>query len=193
MISTVHETTNVNPYLTSLQNLVDGKEASLDWLVIAHNDPVMLQRLSNIIDESASALLQIPQSDWDFHGQDLPRVINWAVQETGLKHLLLLGHSKAEPTEFAATWIGENSATDSHSESAGSSFNRLLDGARRVQQQASRSKSDFQSQVEHLLSLEDVREAVSLGKLKVHALFYMDQAGTFLRYDPAEQAFDPLV
>ena len=192
MTALMSETKPVGPCLTSLQGLFEDKHASLNWLVIAHDDAVMLRRLPDAIDERSAAMLRVPQANWSFSGGDLAETVAWSVSQAGLKQLLLMGHSQVGSPQHAASWIGGSFGTSNADADQRSSSNRLLAGAKQVQAQIQRSKEHFAAQVGELFKIEEVRQAIAAGNLKLHALFYLEQSGAFLKFDIASGNFEPL-
>lgn len=181
-----------SPYLASLQSLFEDKPPTLQWLVIAHNDPALIRRLSEVVDDESAAMLQIPQSSWDLEAEDLPVAVKWSIDVARVERLLLVGHSQAAPQGESASWIGDDLATVEPADSLQSSYQRLLGGANQVQHAIQQSKDHFAAQVSHLCEIEEVQRALVEGRLKLHTLFYVSQGGTFLLFDLVTQTFRPL-
>ena len=182
--------TNINAHLQSLQQLFEGKHATLNWLVISHDDPRATQRLSQVIDDPSAAMLQVPQQVWDFHGTILPEVVRWSISDASVKHLVLVGHSGADVRKPSATWI-TNGAPGS-SANARSRYNRLIDGANRVQSRIRASQEHFINQVAQLHQIDEVSQAVSEGRLQIHALFYIAQSGAYMALNEQTRALEPI-
>lgn len=193
MISTFQSPSHFNPYVASVSDLFNEDQIALEWMVIGHTDTLMLRRVSEVIDNPSSAMLQVPQGDWDFADGDLPEAVRWSLQEAELQNLVLVGHSKAELLDQVASRCGQSAAADSQASAECGSVNRLFAGAQRVQQETERAKRDFQDHVMQLLEVAEVKSAVLAGTLKVHALFYIAQSGCFLTFDPVEQTFSPII
>ncbi len=181
-----------SPYLASLQSLFEDRQPTLQWLVIAHNDPALVRRLSEVVDNESAAMLQIPQSSWDLDRGDLPVAVKWSIDVARAERLLLVGHSQAAPQPESASWIGDELVAVEPADSLQSSYQRLLGGANQVQHEIQQSKDHFAAQVAHLCEIEEVQRALAEGRLQLHALFYVSQGGTFLLFDLVTQTFKPL-
>lgn len=186
------ETKAAGPCLAHLQSVIEAKQSDVEWLVITHNDPMMIRRLSAVIDENSSAVLQMPQSNWDLDGFALPEAVKWSIAEAGVKHLLLLGHSMGATSETAGLPAAAGPQATAVSKDTQSSYSRLLEGARGVQMEISHSKAHFADQVAHLCEIEEVQDAIADGRLHLHCLFYVAQSGTFLLFDIVQQQFQAL-
>lgn len=177
--------------LTGAQGWLDQDRTTIQWLVIAHDDPTMVRQMSGVIDRAASAVLPIAQCEWDFGDEHLGQAVRWSLDVAGIEHLLLLGHSQTGPEQAADasdSWLRREA--DAPVEQTG--FHRLFDGARRTQEQLQTSKRQFAQQVAQLLEIESVQRAILAEKLQVHTLFYVAHSGSFLRFRTEDQAFLPL-
>lgn len=62
MATLVRESRSTNPYIVQLREQLAGQQSTaVDWLVIAHNDPHMIQRLADCTLQ-VHALLYIAES-----------------------------------------------------------------------------------------------------------------------------------
>jgi hypothetical protein len=186
------EAQKLNPHLTNLRSLFEGKQTTLDWLVIAHNDPIIDKRLATVVGEQPAVMLQIPQEDWEIDSGSIREAIRWSIDEADVKHVLFVGHSKAEVTKAAATWIGETIGAD-EPRGTSTSYERLLAGARRLEDQIQQSKNHFVGQIDHVCADVELAEAFAAGKVRLHTLFYMAESGTFLIYNIGKGTFVPIV
>ena len=164
---------------------VRHRKGKLKWLFLAHTDEVMLDLLSDAIDESTSAVVPVRQTEWDFNDRQLLEPIMVAIEEAGVQHIALVGHSEAygnpaDPKEDKGV----------ESENVGSSA--PFADSRRTQQQIAAAKSDLVTQLEKLAEVPRVKSAVRSNQLRVHALVYLAQSGSFLTYDSAQKLFFPL-
>ncbi len=86
-----------------LQSMSENNQATLKWLVIAHSDPLMTHRLSEVVSDQSAVMLSIPQFHWDFDADALRETLEWSLSDAGVKHLLLVGHSQGAPPRDWAT------------------------------------------------------------------------------------------
>jgi hypothetical protein len=149
----------------------------------------MLRQLAEVIDEKSAAMLRIPQDNWGLNGSALPEAVKWSICEAGVKHLLLLGHSSGDRPELSVSAAEDRFAATVPMSAKQSSYDRLLEGAQGVQEQTRRSKAQFVQQVGHLCEIAEVQDAISDGRLQLHALFYVAHSGTFLLFDLVNQQF----
>ena len=154
-----------------------------DWLVVAHDDIKLLRKLGEIVPGDESITMKVAQSDWQCEEDSLPEAILWALQEGGMKTLLMIGHSAGCPGANQ----GSKSAQSSVSPDA--CYTKLMTGAKRVQERTSASKKHFAEQLEQLCQVKPIHDAIVAGDLKLHGLFYVAQSGTFLKYDMANGQF----
>jgi carbonic anhydrase len=190
MASLTQQTPTSNPHITSLQKLFADQTATLDWLVIAHNDPIMSRRLADVVQGKRAAMLNINQADWDLGGTELPEAVEWSIDEAGVQHLLIVGHSQADARAAQVTWMGDHSGMpESQPQTA---YDRLLAGANRFQAEIQQAKDHFAEQIEHLSAWKELHDAMIAGRLQLHALFYLAPSGTFLIYEPASRVFKPI-
>ncbi len=190
--TTAPQTTTVGPHLADLRQRFVGKRPSLEWLVIAHNAPAMVRRVMEVVNRNSAAVLQAPQSAWDFDADSLSQAIAWSVSNANLQHLLVVGHSQAMPHDERASPAGDGLGVLPLPGCKQSSGDRLLDRVERVQAQIQRSKDHYAQQISRLCGLREVREGLTQGRLQLHCLFYIAESGSFLLFDFVNQTFDPL-
>ncbi len=190
MASLTQQTRTTNHHLTSLQSLFADQHAKLDWLVIAHNDPVMTGRLDDVVRGKRAAMLKINQQHWELAGTELPEAVEWSIDQAGVQHLLIVGHSQADVRPPEATWMGDG--IDILQSESPTGYNRLLAGASRVQTEIQQVKDHFAAQIDNLCGREQLQAALVAGRLQLHALFYLATSGTFLIYEPASRTFKPV-
>jgi hypothetical protein len=190
--NTVYERESSSPLapllLAQLHQACAMRPESINWLVVAHNDSAMIRHLWEVIDPWTAAVLQVPQPDWDFSHTELAEAVDWALNYTQIQHLMLLGHSGAWRSRVATAAYGVVPGDDSLGASGHNAewFDRMVDRAANAQQQLQRSKQLFAKQVEKVGKIERLQSAVSTGRLKLHAAFYMSHSGSFLPFDIAE-------
>jgi carbonic anhydrase len=180
-----------NTYVDHLQALSDSQQTTLDWLVIAHNDPAMVRRVAEVVGSDTTAILEIPQADWDLEGDKTTEAIQWAIEAGEVKHLLLVGHSKAITNQNPPSGLGDTTSTGDQYPTKATS-QRLFDGVKRVHDQTQLSKAEFAEQVTKLCEIESVQDGIASGQLQLHALFYLAQCGTFLVFDIPSQEYRTL-
>lgn len=117
--------------------------------------------------------------------------VTWAVNSTGIDHLLFVGHSLMSPTPIER-WEQNDGFVPSKSFSSSemqNSYDRLIESAAHLQGEIQAAKDAFAAQVNRYCEIESVRNAIEAGQLRMHSLFYLAQSGTFLVFDVARQTF----
>ena len=100
-----------------------------------------------------------------------------------MSKLLLIGHSLGCP------FVSEGARSAHSPVSPDACYTKLMNGAKRVQEQVAASKKHFAEQVEQLCQVKPIHDAIVAGDLKLLGLFYVAQTGTFLKYDVANGRF----
>ena len=190
MISNVEEKALSNIVTRGLlESMVTRGLKTADCLVLSHQDEVLTNRIAPVMDGLDSLLLEQPQSHWDFGQSDLVPTISWAIEEAEIHSLYICGHSLAN-SKTLPVHIANSAPSESifRSESV-PILERVLENQNRLQD----AKRLFASQVDQLLEIPAVDETVQNGGLKVHALFFLAQAGAFMSYDANTSEFQPLI
>ena len=63
MSSTFAEPCSTNPHVASLQETIANDQAKVDCLIIAHNDPQMIQLLADAMEEESVVVLPLSQAE----------------------------------------------------------------------------------------------------------------------------------
>ena len=156
-----------------LKEVANRKVAKTEWVVIAHGDQEMKQRVSQVLDPGSCALLEIPQSSWDFKSEQMATALEEAINESGAKNVLFVGHSSAcdDPTDLSRPReLGKN----------------LLADLQSVKKSTQEAKEHFTEQIESVL------QTLDSGRVQIHGLFYLAHGKAFLVYLPGARAFRPL-
>lgn len=177
--------TSTNPLLDSLQQAWRKSGGKAKWLVIAHDDDRLVNSLASAFVEESACVLTIRQGEWDFRHDELAEVMEWAVRQDSLKHLVVVGHSEAEsaPQEIRSIRSGID---------ASGSYDRLRQGVRQNVLQTRDSRLQFAQRVNELVSLSGLSEAAETPQLSVHGLFFLADSALFLYYDAAQREFLPM-
>ena len=189
---TLERTTSDNRHIKSLQSLLENSPTPINWLVIAHNDHQMIDSLSSALSGESAAILRIPQDPWDFAEEELLELIEWALQQGELKHLVLLGHSNATETPVAvslASPLPEGDCDPAEHEIG----NRLLDGVRRSTARTQQARKMFADKMQQLSEIPVIHNRWTNDELSLYGLFYQGDSGVFLAYDLEQKNFHPLL
>lgn len=157
----------------------NGTLQSADWLVIAHHDTLLLDRLQETIDEYNLAVLAIPQSYWSFEEAGSEDLIQFAIEQLGVKGILLVGHSLGGIPE-------DNVKVDAVSESPNSP-NRIrkamatsfMDRMRSAKRRIDLNERHVREQLAQVTSRPEVESRRNQGKLEVLGLLYRSESGLF--------------
>lgn len=159
------------------------RTSDLKWLFLAHADESLLDLLADAIDGPTSAVLPIAQSDWNFESSNSLQAVTFAIRQSKVQHIALVGHSEAILDDVNQP---EASSSERH---LGSQF--LLE-VKWSQQQIAAAKLHLAEQMEQLATIREVDLAVKANRLRLHALIYLAQSGAFLTYDPSSKLFFPV-
>lgn len=174
-----------NNTASSLRNVIEQKSESLQWLVVADDQPQLLSRLrSGLVDEQ-TAIVTAPQSSWDLGGQEFIAGLEELLSGQQPSHLLLAGDSLADFETVAES----DAAIDGAGQSEAAASNRIFNGARKVQLRIKQAKRHLIQQVTRLCQHDGVREALESGKLTLHVLFLHVETNEFFRFDFGDGEF----
>jgi len=176
-----------NRYIQTLEAVLAKSKTAVHWLVIAHNDSRMVHSLSSALSRESAAILEISADTWDFEDDELSEMIEWALQQGEIRHLVLAGHSQAGGTAIQAQLVSSNMEGESHG-----SFNRLVAGVQRTKTHNQEAQQKFATHVQQMSQLSVVTNRWANAELAVSGLFYRAESGLFLAYDPNENIFHPL-
>lgn len=187
-MTTTFSAPTTNPHIAALETLFAEATMPIEWLVIAHNDSLMLRSLSSALAGEAAAVLEVSQHEWDFEGEQLPETIEWALQQGQLKHLMLVGNSQAGGPSSRASLVASEETGGNESGCA-----KLLAGVERNHARTRDAQQRFASHVQQMLQIPVVHHRWSSGELAVYGLFYRADSGLFLAYDMNANSFHALL
>ncbi|TWT78358.1 Carbonic anhydrase [Posidoniimonas polymericola] len=173
-----------NPHAAALEAAIAESARPIECLVVAHNDPKMLSDLTAALDGEAAVVLEASQDVWDFDGEHLPTAIAWAVEQTGLHQVVLVGHTLAGGRQSRASLAAAASRD---------SYQTLLSGVQQSNTRILAAQERFALQVQQLLQVPQVANRCSSRELSVHGLLYRAESGVFLAYDAGRDTFRPLL
>ena len=177
---------SASPMIETLRQAMQESGDGYEWIVIAHRDERLVRSLNAALEQVPVFILEAPQDSWDFLDGELAEAIEWAIQQTSVKHLVLVGHSHATDAS------GTDGEQQPRSESANRGYSRLRDGVTRTAARTRESQVWFTQQLEQLVSGGVVRQQALDGDLSVYGLFFLAESASFLAYDPDEKGFLPL-
>lgn len=186
---TATETKQANGGPSQLRKTDGGTPQCLQWLILAPQNPMMLERLSQLTSDCESAVLPTPDG-WQPEDHELTEAVRSSILEGRVEHLLIVGHSEAAVGDD--TIDSRNGSVTEPTDQPTSGFSRLIDGARQSRENVQRAKDDFADQVAKLCRMPVVKQGVLDGTLNLHALFYVAESGAFLLFDIANKSFVPL-
>jgi carbonic anhydrase len=175
-----------NPYIHQIRrSLQQAQHVAVDWLVLAHNDARMLKQLDEAFSGGVMAVIALPQGGWQVDDKAMTEAVEWAVEELGVKGVLLVGHSQGGAPEGPVKLLGGKSGGLTGGRPAAAPCS-LIDRIKSAQSRAAHVQSQFAEQVERLSRL--IRNQVQL-----HGLFYRGESGVFCVYDRRQRSFRPLL
>jgi carbonic anhydrase len=148
----------------------------------------MLSALRSALAGEAAVFLEVSQDTWDFEGGQLRETVEWALEQTQIRHLMLVGHSQSGGPRSRVSLA----AAESRDVTQGG-YGRLVAG---VQENNARHRAAQDRLAIHVRQMSDiplVRDRYSDGELALYSLIYRAENGIFLAYDRQEDQFHPLV
>ena len=158
------------------------RAVNIECLVIAHDNPLMIEKIVGVASES-TAILRVPQSSWEVD-EGLEELIHWAIKEAGITQFVLVGHSDA--------WLGETNPIAHRASPKASSYPQLLERARARQLQVIDDKARFTREYFFVRSLREMQAGLDSNTLTLMGLFYLSDSGTFLIVESAEGQMMPI-
>lgn len=186
MIST-NSFTSTNPHIAALEPAFAKSARPIEWLVIAHSDPRLIKSLSSALAGHSAAVLELPQKQWDFDGDDFSETVEWAMRKGDIQIMVLVGSSQSG----SATRGVSLRATRSKGQ-VEDGYAALLERVQRHLARVSDVQHEFAGHVQQLSRLPVVHSRWASQQLEVCGLFYRAEAGLFLYYDPQADKFAPL-
>jgi len=178
----------LNPYITAVEAALHGETTPAQWLAIVHNDSRLKSTLPADWAGASAALLPVSQDHWDFRPEgQLAEAITWALQQGEIDSLLLVGSS-----QVGGAILPSLCAAPGTKSAVALGYGRLLAGTARRQAQNRHAQERFADQFEQLLQIRGVQIRSREGSLTVHGLFYRDESGLFLAFDPENRTFRAL-
>ncbi len=185
-MTTTLSSQNVNKYINTLELISGARDHSIDCLVIVHDDANLSNALSEALQGSPSAILEIPQDKWDFTKKEFTEAITWAIQKLEIQQLLLVGNVN----ESALNKVSSVSSTPTLKSVPG--FHKLLAGVRNYIDYNCRARERFVKHVEQMTLIPQAEGRWLNGALSICGLLYQSENRLFLAYDAAKRTFEPL-
>ena len=174
----------VNNYIESLLYLAKQTRNQVEWLVIAHDDPVLLRRLGSALSEESAVVLPISQSLWKSEEAEIQEAIAWALRETAITSLVFAGSSQAAVPKREPVITSEFSKLFGH--------DTLVDRVVKSKADLPVTQEYFSDCVTSFLTMPEVSERLESGTLCVSNLMYRADCGLFTFYDHLSGEFRSL-
>jgi len=179
-MSTVAETSIAeNAHITSLNGqLTEGRQdaTQLNLAVISANPTLDFTAVAQL--KQANVLLLRPSTEAlskALEDVQFAEAVCWAVEEGGVNSLTLVGHSQAASMPLGAI----------------ASPNNPSDLLRIHNERIEASRLKLKDDLARFLSNPVVQRLVDAGRLSVHALFFLQESATFLRFLPEDDELQP--
>lgn len=187
-MSPVLSKTTPNAYIATLDFVLSEATHPIECLVVAHNDPKMLAALRTALANEGAVILEVSQDIWDLDGKQLSEAVEWMLEKTDLKQLVLVGHSLAGGPQSRASLAA--SASKNGGEDG---YKKLLNGVYLNNTRNHAAQERLAMQVQRMSRIPCVASRYTAGELSVHGLLYRVESGVFLAYDTNHDEFRPLV
>ncbi len=170
-----------NRYIERIeQQLADSQASQLDYLVLAHNDDVMLDRLTSSFGDENLAIIALPQSGWAMDEEPLAELIRWSISDGHTKGVLLVGHSQGGTPADHVRLVTRPQQQNSQASNARHS---LLDGVLRARLVVESCENHFVSQLQLVKQAAMAAETEENSNVQLHGLFYRAEVGVFCLYE----------
>ena len=181
------ETSHAASHIELLNKMIDEQQASVECLIVAHNDATMIRRLTDAFENQEVAVLPVCQGEWD---ACLSQIVAWAV-DRGIDHVVIAGHSGSLDSTSPAL-IGKGRMSTENDKTESNTLDRVLDGAKRTQRQFAECKAHFAEQLSQLCHREELQGLKVSDDFQLNAMFYLANGGVFLRYSLRDGSFCPI-
>lgn len=183
-------TISANAYIENLKAQLDQVGSrKLDYLVIAHPDQRMLSQLQLAFEKSSVAVISVPQNCWVMDDDNMFELVNFALNETSAKRVLLVGSSQGGTPDEAVQVCPSGKVA---AESQGSRLS-LIERLNLAQACTRKNEAHF------IEELQCLRNNVSLHNDRVaspdlvQGIFYRVESGVFCAYDCDNNEFHALI
>ena len=155
------------------------------WIV--SNDAAMDRAVDRILNLEATLVLRRSLDEQLIEGEpgsEHSPGIDFAVETLGVSDLVICGHS-----QYAASF------TDRQETACGapdSQYQSLMQRIRQRERDNDRGRERVMRQVAALQEYSTVAQAMCVGRLTVHGVFYLVESAIFSRYDVGSKRFVPL-
>lgn len=179
-----------NPHIEALQTVFDNSATTIEWLIITHNAPQLVRSLEAALSGCSAAVLQLSEDTWEFRDSELTEGIHWALQRSGIRNLVLVGHSHASGNQTRASLVAPCLEVEGELQN---SYSRLVSGARLTSSRNQNTQRRFALQFQQMSKIPMVQDRLSSGELALYGLLYRAEDGLFLAYEAESEGFHPLM
>lgn len=171
-----------NPHIHYVQAELKRRGCSVECLVFADNDPMLVSRLAEAMDAMEALIVPADQARWQDQAESLSEAATWAVLDAGVDWLVLVGNSTTQHELSPASQLVRTTVKRS-----------AEDIVREANERSKRGERRYAAQVHALLSVPEISERLAAGTLRFHGLYHRAETGVFAAYNPADGSFRPLV
>jgi len=170
------------------QQVMTDTDCTTQWMVIAHHDGKLIDRVRRALEPASPLVLAIRQDQWNLYSEEMADAIRLAIREVKIRGVLLCGHSLR-----GVPWPVECDTALAGRATTPSGAHHILGGIQRSRSRLKAAQRHFASHFDRLAKLEWVAESTSVGQLELQGVFYLAESGTFQRFDPESGGFEPLL
>lgn len=174
--------TSVSSYVGELRAVFADTERPIEWLLIAHDDDQMLNALLSALSGQSAAVLVVSQDKWTTDWEQLSETIEWALQQSEIKNVVLVGQLEAV-----------ESLPESPTPKSQSGYDRLRLGAQQTNTRTRNAQKEFAAHVDQVAQIPVAHARWSDDALAVYGLFYRCLDGIFLICEPDSDTIRPIV
>lgn len=172
--------------IAALDSVFRQERSRVEWFVIAHRDPHLVNSLSSALAGRSATVLQVPQDKWDFACHEFIETVESALRQGKVRNLVLVGSSQGGCS------VNEDILVPGIATAKAGSYEKLLEGTRRQHASGRQVQAAFARHVRQMSHIPVVHSRWREGALAVYGLFYRAECALFLHYDIATDTFQPL-
>jgi carbonic anhydrase len=173
-----------NLHIAALEAALRQAKSDVQWFVIAHDDPRLVNTVLSAMAGQSAAVLQIPQDRWDFRSEEYIETVEWTLERSQIRNLVLVGSSQAAGTVSRASLVSPKTTAGG--------YEKLLAGTRRQCSHVREREAALAQHLQQMLQIPVVHDRWRENELAVHGLLYRVESGLFLTYDLVTGTYRPL-
>ena len=175
-----------NKHLEYLNKELESRHLeTADCLVVADGDQHLTRRVVNALDSDLLIVMPLSSSEWK---EQLPEVVRWAADHR-INHVVVVGHSAAERSAETSQSVPPDGL---RSQDGVPSFQRIVAGARSMEDRLNEAKQQYAAAMEQLVSSPRLADTTCDDDFHLTPLFYVSHSDFFLCFNFTTKKFVPV-